>query len=118
MSDLLKKAFEIAEKMEIVSSQRVMLKEEYSQSLIYYTQGGSFTASKDFIVFVKALVDMDNTNDIVIVDNNDIPVVISDLTDFLKNITDCYFSATNEYYTKYSNLTSQKTIERLVSLDD
>lgn len=118
MKELLKTAFELAEKMEIISSQQALLQEEYLQNLIYYTQGGSFTVSKELIVFVKTLVDLNNFENTVIVDDNDTPIKILDLKEFLKDIMDCYFTATNEYYTKYSELTRQTPLEKLVALDE
>lgn len=118
MSELLKKALEISDRMEVLSSQIVILKEELGQSLVYYTQGGSFTVSKELVVFVKTLIDLGNTTDTVLIDNNDTPIFIKDLQDFFKNIMDIYFSATNEYYTKYTTIINQKTVESLVSFDE
>jgi hypothetical protein len=117
VDDLLKKAFDIADRMEILSNQKSILKEEYNQNLEYYIHGGSFTASKELIVFVKTLIDLNNAENVVLVDNNNTPIQIPNLNDFLKEISNCYFSATNEYYTKYTNLVSKRTTESLV-LDD
>lgn len=118
MNELLKKAFDIADRMEVLSNQKEILKEEFNQNLQYYTSGGSFTASKELIVFVKTLIDFKNINDVVIIDNNNTPIRIENLENFLQEVTNCYFSATNEYYTKYTNLVKEKAIEKLVGDDE
>lgn len=114
MDELLKRAFDIADRMEILSNQKIILKEEFNQNLQYYTQGGSFTASKELMVFVKSLIDLNNISDVVLIDKNDTPIRIEDMKQFLEEITNCYFSAANEYYTKYTQLISQRSVEKLV----
>ena len=115
MNELLKKAFDIADRMEVLTNQKHILKEEFNQKLQYYTEGGSFTATKELIVFVKTLVDLNNSDNVVIIDNNETPIRIKDLKIFLQEIVNCYFSATNEYYTKYNQLISQRSVESLVT---
>lgn len=117
MNELLKNAFDIADRMEVLSNQKSLLREEFNQTLQFYTEGGSFTSSKDLIVFVKTLIDLNNSVDVVIIDNNDTPIQIPDLKEFLKEITNCYFSATNAYYTKYNKLVTRRSIKGLILND-
>lgn len=118
MSNLLAEAIKLSDKMEVISNQLSILKEEYQQKLHYYTSGGSFECSREFISFVKLLVDSGNSKDVVVVDKNNIPIRIDDLNLFLTEVLNCHFSATNEYYTKYNSVISQKNIELLVELND
>lgn len=89
--------------------------EEYNQSLIYYFQGSSFTVSRELIVFVHTLTELGNT-DAVILDDNNIPLKIANLKEFLDNILGVYSEATNEYLAKYADLRSKRRVGDLVNL--
>lgn len=113
MSEQLKKAFEIANYMETLASQKHILKEEYNQNLIVYYNGGVFKADQSLITFVKALVDFNKGETAVLVDSNSIPVDIQ-LADFLEKVLSAYHFATNEYYTRYTALRNSRTVESLM----
>jgi hypothetical protein len=118
VSKLLAEAIEYSNKMELIANQLSLIKEEYQQKLYYYALGGSFECSKEFISFIKLLVDLNNTENVVVVDLNNIPIQIPNLKDFLSEVLNCHFTATNEYYTKYNSIVSQKNIELLVDIND
>lgn len=118
MNELFQKAIEHSNRMEVIENQLFILKEEYTQNLNYYSSGGTFKVSKELIVFVKTLIDLSNDNNVVIIDDNNNPILIEDLKVFLNDVLDCYFTATNKYYTKYSNIVSQRSIEMLVDIND
>ena len=118
MEEKIRKAFEFANFMATLNSQKRILKEEYQQKLVFYENGGTFTASKEFINFLKVLLDLGHVQNVVVIDDNNTPILISDLKVFFDNILSCYYEAVNEYYTKYNLLTKKRTIENLVDLDD
>ena len=89
--------------------------EEYNQSLIYYFQGSSFTVSRELIVFVHTLTELGNTESIIL-DDNRIPLKISNLQEFLDNMLSVYNEATNEYLAKYADLRSKRRVGDLVNL--
>jgi hypothetical protein len=112
----LEKAFEIANYMASLAAQKYILKEEYCQALIFYHNGGTFTATRELINFVKTLVDLTNSETSVLVDNNDIPIDIENLSQFLELALSKYTFAVNGYYTKYSQLRKSKSVESLMRL--
>lgn len=114
MNPKLEKAFEIANYMATLSAQKHILKEEYLQSLIFYHNGGTFTATRELINFVKTLVDLDNLT-YTLVDDNDIPIEITDLAAFLEKVLSTYTFAVNGYFTRYSQLRKSKTVESLMN---
>lgn len=114
----IKKAFETAEYMAVLSSQKNILKEEFSQNLCYYCNGGSFTLSKELITFVKLLLDANQLENVVLIDNNNIPVNIVNLKDFFEEILSLHIQATNLYYTKYNLLIKNRKVESLVDIND
>jgi hypothetical protein len=116
VDEKIEKAFGIANYMATLSGQKQILKEEYYQSLIFYHNGGTFTATRELINFVKTLIDISNSNSSVLVDTNEIPVDIDDLAKFLETALAVYQSAINAYHTAYSTLRKNRTVEGLMSL--
>lgn len=114
MDEIVKKAFETADLMSSLANQKFILKEEFSQNLIYYFNGGSFTVTKELINFVKCLIDLGHTDHIVLVDDNDTPIDVDDSKVFLDNILNVYFNSVNEYYSKYSQLKKSRSIESIL----
>jgi hypothetical protein len=118
MEDIIQKAFEHANYMAVLSSQKHILTEQYNQKLIHYHNGGAFSINKEFLNFLKLLIDKEHTEDVVLVDNNSTPILINDLLDFFDQSFSIYFEATNEFYTSYSQLVKQRSVQRLVDLND
>ena len=115
MDERLEKAFQTANYMATLSNLRKTALEEYKQSLIYYFQGSSFTVSRELIVFVHTLVAIGNTESIILDDNN-IPLNVTNLNEFLTNILNVYGQSTNLYLAKYIDLKSKRRVEGLVDL--
>jgi hypothetical protein len=116
VDEKIEKAFGIANYMMTLSGQKQILKEEYHQSLIFYHNGGTFTATRELINFVKTLIDISNSNSSVLVDINEIPIDIEDLTKFLATALATYQSSINAYYTAYSTLRKNRTVQGIMSL--
>ncbi len=115
MDENIQKAFDQANYMATLANQKQILKEEFHQHLIYFYNGGSFIATKELINFTKTLVDIGNNTEAVLVDSNDIPIDVHDLTIFLENLLSIYHKAINEYYTRYNQLRTSRTTEKLIT---
>lgn len=115
MDERIEKAFQTANFMATLSNLRKTALEEYQQSLIYYFQGSSFTVTRELIVFVHTLIELENKESIILDDNN-IPLNIANLTEFLTNILNVYGQATNAYLSKYGSIKSKRKVEDLVNL--
>jgi hypothetical protein len=113
MDERLEKALEFANFMVTLNNQKRALKEKYHTDCVYYQNGGTFTITKDLITFIKTLVDMGNTTDVVVIDDNDLPIRVSDLNQFLDDLLDQYFIASNSYYNDYQLLKKNRSIEAL-----
>ena len=116
MDEKLTKAFEFANYMTALAGQKQIIKEEFYQNLLYYHNGGVFKVTPELISFVKTLVDFGKDNSPVLVDSNEVPIDVSNLTEFLKNIMAVYYSAVNEYHTKHDQLKKQRSVESLTNL--
>jgi hypothetical protein len=115
MDERLEKAFQTANYMASLSNLRRVILEEFNQSLVYYTQGATFTVDQQLISFVKVLIDIGYTESIIL-DDNSIPVNITDLQEFFTKILSIYAEATNGYLFKYKELKVKRKVEALVEL--
>lgn len=115
MEEKLAKAFEIANYMSTLAHQKRVLQETFQQNTIYFYNGYQFNVTKELINFVKTLIDLGQTESILIDDNN-LPVDVQNLSEFLTNILDKYTTAINEYYTNYQELKSKRSVESLVDV--
>jgi len=113
MDERLEKALDFANFMVTLNNQKRSLREKYYTECVYYHNGGSFSISKDLITFVKTLIDLGNTDQVVLIDNNDLPVRIENLNQFLDDIIDQYFIASNNYYNEYQLLKKNRSVEAL-----
>lgn len=116
MDDKVQKAYEVANYMTTLANQKSILKQEYKQNLVYFFQGHTFQVSRELITFVKSLIDLGQTTDVVLIDDNELPVTVEDLNIFLENVLNQYFMAVNGYQSKYQQLKLSRKVESLVQL--
>jgi hypothetical protein len=114
MDERLEKALEFSNYMVTLNNQRRGLKEKFLNDCVFYQGGGSFTITKELINFCKLLIDQGNDEEVILIDDNDLPVEITDMKDFFLKITNIYFSATNSYFSEYQKLKSNRTIEKMM----
>lgn len=114
MDERLSKALEFANYSVTLNNQRRSLKEKLLADVVHYSNGGCFTVTKELINFVKTLVDTGNEQNVIMIDDNDVPIQIENLEDFLDTILNIYFTATNEYYTNYKLLRINRSVEGIV----
>jgi hypothetical protein len=115
MNDKLSKALDIANYMVTLANEKKIILEEYKQNLIYFVNGHTFFVSKELINFVKTLIDLGQT-DAVILDDNNIPVDIENLAQFLETLLSVYTSSVNQYQTKYQSLKNNRSVESILEL--
>jgi hypothetical protein len=118
MDERLEKALEFSNYMVTLNNQKRVIRNQYQEQTVYYFNGGQFTVTKELVTFVNMLVEKDNTDDIVLIDDNETPILIPDLESFLSNIIDQYFTAANTYYTEYQQLLKNRSTRKLVEIDE
>ncbi len=116
MDERIEKAFETANYMATLSNQRRIILEEFNQQLIYYINGAVFKIDSNLITFIKTLLDLGHTTDVVFVDSNNCPVQIQDVQSFFDIVSEQYFLALNSYSNKYSEIKSKRKIQGIVDL--
>ena len=116
MEEVLAKALEFSNYRQTLSMQRKALKEKINQDLTYGHNGGLFRIDRSLISFVQMLIDQERTQDIPILDCNDVPVMIPDLKKFRDDILDRYFTCLYEYHQKDQHIRKSRSVEKLVNL--
>lgn len=116
MESLLKKALEFSNYKQTLNIQRKTLKERVDAKLTIGHNGGIFKVDRSLITFVQFLIDQGRTSDVPLLDANENPVLIADLSAFRDEILDRYFTATYEYYQEYEKIKKSRSVESLVNL--
>jgi len=114
MDNDLKKALEFANFSATLSTQKRLLQQKYQEDLVLYHLGGRFTVSKELFSFVSNLLMLD-VKKTVITDDNDTPVLVEDLKQFVNLAKQQYVTASNRYYSEYTILTAKRNVEGLVN---
>jgi hypothetical protein len=109
MDDKLAKALDFSNYMITLDNQKRILKEQHQDNLLHYYNGGRFRVSQELITFCFIL-NMRDQESTVIVDDNDIPIEVN-IDEFLADISDVYFTATNQYLTEYNKLKNNRSVE-------
>jgi hypothetical protein len=116
MQEQLKKALEFSQYKQTLSIQRKILKEKIESKLTFGHGGGIFKIDRTLIVFVQMLVDQGRTQGVILLDQNENPILIEDLEKFKDEILDRYFTSTNEYFEQYQTLKKSRSVEKLLEV--
>jgi hypothetical protein len=116
MDDQLKAALDFANFRQSFSIQQKTLKEKIQAKLTYGFNGGIFKINQELISFVQVLLDKGRKTGVVLLDQNDNPVLVDDLNKFQDEIMDRYFTATNEYLEAWQQLKKSRSVEKLLDL--
>jgi hypothetical protein len=117
MDERLEKALDFSNYMITLNSQKRILKEQYREQIMFYHAGSQFTVSKELMTFVTMLVEKGYEEDVVLVDDNEIPVMIEQLGSFLDDIMDVYFSASNTFHAEYEKLKKNRSVGKLTDYE-
>ena len=113
MNDL-SKFFEISKKMSSVALQKRIIFEEYDLNLFYFENNGVFKATKELISYIKCLKELSNDDSAIILDENNVPIKIEDLSVFLTSLIDTHIQANNRLFYQYQTLNNNNIIESVI----
>ena len=114
MDERLEKALDFSNYMVTLNNQKRLANEQYNQDLVHYYKGGQFTVSQDLISFCSSLLHNLSQDEVVLVDDNNTPVEIESLEAFVTDIVNIYSDASNRYFTAYTKIKTNRSIEGLV----
>ena len=85
--------------------------ERAENKLVFAFDGGMFKADHNTINFVK---NHQPERDLILMDQNSTPILISDQQKFLDKAESCYYEAMNEYHQLYEELKKQRTVKKVM----
>ena len=115
MEEEYKNAMEFSKYRQTLAIQRKTLKEKIDAKLTYGFNGGIFKIDRNLLNFVEMLIYKDRSENLVVLDANENPILVEDLVKFRDEIFDRYFSASFEYYEEYQKIKKSRSVESLVS---
>jgi hypothetical protein len=116
MDDRLKSALDVANRMVTFNTQKELIKQEYKESCLYHENGHRFTINRELINFLTSLIQMECTENIVIIDDFENPYMIADIKDFRSAIFEIYAEKSNEYYHKYIELKKNRSVLKMIGI--
>jgi hypothetical protein len=116
MEDSLQKALTFSTFRKNIEIQKKTIKDKLHANLTIGYDGGIFYIDRSLVIFVKFLIDNHRTENIPILDINDIPIIIKNVIDFQNKILDVYFESTNEYLIEFEKIKKQRSPEDLLKL--
>lgn len=111
----LEKALEFSNFMTILNNQKRVLREKFLEDTVYYLNGGKFTITKDLINFCNTML-QNNQLTIILIDDNENPIEIENLSKFQEDILTLYVKSSNEYFYEYQKIKNQRSTTGLVDL--
>ena len=117
MDKRLEQALDFSNFRMILTTRQENLKTLMNNKLMLSYGGGLFKVNKELMSFVMMLIHC-NGSDVILIDENDIPIKIEDLDDFAKKAGEKYEKALNQYYTSYQKLSEAREIRKVIDWDE
>jgi hypothetical protein len=117
MDERLKKALDFSNYRQTLAVQRRSLNEKMQAKLTYGHNGGIFKIDRILVTFVSLLCSEGRTSGVVLLDQNENPILVEDLEQFKTEIFDRYFSVTSDYQQEYEKIKKSRSVEKLVDYE-
>lgn len=114
MEEKLAQILKVADYRQSLAIKRKTLKEKIAGKLTYGHSGGVFKIDQSLILFVQFLIDQERTTNVVMLDQNDNPILVPDLLKFKEEIMERYFTSLFEYYEQFELIKKSRTVEKLL----
>jgi len=116
MDERLKAALDSANFMITFSNQRELIKQTFKENCLYHEGGRRFTINRELINFLSTLRSRGLIEDVVIMDDMEMPYMIKDVEKFLDKIFDIYMESSNQYYVSNTELMKNRSTNKIVGL--
>lgn len=94
--------------------QKESAKLKLQNDLLFSINGGIFIADRQLISFVFSLISM-GKNEAILIDNNDNPIEIKNLKDFLDDVVGVYYESMNDHLIEFNKIKSARTTAKVVN---
>lgn len=117
MEERLEKALAFSNYRQTLNNQFQKLKIKSEGLLMFAKNGGSFTITRDLICFLDYL-ERSEIKEATLLDDNNLPISIPDISDFLKEVTRRYFSVTKDYHEEYQAIRKSRNVKSIIDLKE
>jgi len=117
MEERLQKTLEFANYRQTLNNQLQKVKIRAEGMLIFAKAGGSFKIDRELICFLDYL-DRQGINDVALLDDNNLPVQIENVKEFLEEITKRYFEVTSDYFKEYQEVRRARNVKSILDIKD
>ena len=115
MDERLEKALEFSNFLETQNNQKSIFLKQYKDNLVHYKYGHKITVTPALISFCKSMLSLDQEQ-VVVLDDNETPFNVEDLTQFTREILGVYTFASRKYLYDYGKIKKHRTVEGLTEL--
>ena len=116
MDERLEKALEFASFRHALGLEKKRLQEKLKSDLTIAQNGGIFFIDRNFIVFLNTIDPDSEGESAVVLDDRNVPILIDNLTEFKKFVTETYFRVINQFYLDYESLKKKRSPGSLINL--
>lgn len=116
MNERLEKALEFANYRQTLNSQLHKAKIKTEGLLIMSKNGGTFYVGQELICFLDYLNRL-GLAEATIFDRNKAPIQITDVPEFLKEVTTRYFEITNDYFKEYQAIRKARNVKSVLGIE-
>lgn len=117
MDERLQKALEFANYRQTLNTRLHKIKIRSEGLLMFAKNGGNFVINHELICFLDYLA-RSGLADTVILDSNNIPIKITDTTEFLNEVTRRYFEVTNDYLNEYQLIRTKRNVTSIIDIKE
>lgn len=107
MEKSLETIIKTSDRMLTVRMKRQTLKEKFDADITFGFNGGIFKIDQTLISFVNTIMSTGKTENVILIDVNQNPIVVENLNSFLTEIIDRYFMAVGKYHAGYQDLKNE-----------
>jgi hypothetical protein len=116
MDKRLEQALEFSNFRMILFTRQENLKVLLKNSLILSYKGGLFNIDSNLMGLISFLT-IAGEKKFIFIDNNDLPILIEDLSDFWNKVISKYRDALERYYKSYEKLKEAREIRKVIDWD-
>jgi hypothetical protein len=117
MDTRLEQALEYSNFRSILANRQENLKVLLQNRLLLTYAGGLFSINNSLISLVLSLI-LSDRQEFIFIDNNDVPILIDDLNNFLETILTKYEDALSSYYKNYQKLNEARKIGKVINWNE
>lgn len=117
MEDRLQQALEFANYRQTLNNQLQKLKIRSEGMLLVAKNGGSFSINRELIGFLDYL-NRQNITEAALLDDYGNPILIENISDFLREITDRYLEVTRDYLKEYQVIRKSRSVKSILDIKE